>query len=86
MNTTIQRFARQSILDGLSQCTDGQILMFKRMYSHRDIEKDIKGAVADMDAEKLDRAMEQVEAAVISNKMRQSDQIRKIETENPKKN
>jgi hypothetical protein len=61
MNKTIEDHARKQIKDGLAMCTDAQKLMFKRMYSHTNLEKDINQVVDDMPTDKLDHALSQVE-------------------------
>ena len=77
MNDQIQQFARQTLKDGLAQCTEGQQVMFKLMYSeptdprHRTPEAvarikaaDVEGVVDDMPPEKLDWAMQQVQGTL----------------------
>ena len=61
MNNQLTAFARETLKEGLAKCTKEQILLFKRMYSHEDLEKDINKVVDDMPDEKLDWAMQQVE-------------------------
>jgi hypothetical protein len=61
MNDKIQQFARQELKDGLAQCTDAQQFMFKRMYSHGNLDLDIDQVVDNMPEEKLDWAMQQVQ-------------------------
>ena len=61
MNETLQKHARQQLIDGLNQCTDGQVLLFKRMYAFKHLDWSIEDVVAAMPDEKLDWAMQQVE-------------------------
>ena len=61
MNNKLQSFARQTMLDGLDQCTDGQIRRFKQIYAGGNLERTIEDVVANMPEEKLDWAMQQVE-------------------------
>lgn len=61
MNETLKKFARDSLKEGLAKCTDGQQLLFKRMYAHKNLDMDINDVVDSMPAEKLDWAMQQVE-------------------------
>ncbi len=68
MNTQIQEFARNSIKDGLSQCTEKQQLFFKRMYSHEDLTVPIKDIVNKIPEDKLDWAMRQIENTLKKNK------------------
>lgn len=77
MNDALEAFARQTLKDGLARCTEGQQAVFKLMYSeptdprHRTPEvvarikaADIEDVVDGMFDEKLDWAMEQVEATL----------------------
>lgn len=68
MNNTLTQFARNNLKEGLKQCTEAQVHMFKRMYSHNNLELPINEVVDNMPAEKLDRAMEQVEATLAKRK------------------
>jgi hypothetical protein len=61
MNETLSQYARQQLKLGLSQCTEQQQMLFKRMYSHKDLEKPIDDVVDAMPDDKLDWAMQQVE-------------------------
>lgn len=61
MNQQLQQFARQTLKDGLAKLSEDSQLVFKRMYSHRDLAKPINDVVDDMPPEKLDWAMQQVE-------------------------
>lgn len=60
MNKELESFARKSLRAGLLKCTEEEKGLFKRMYSHRNLEKDIDEIVNCMDVEKLDYAMTQV--------------------------
>lgn len=64
LNETIERFARDKILDGLLGLPDGCHRKFKQMYSFDDMDKSIKAVVRDMPAEKLNWALTQVERSV----------------------
>jgi len=68
MNKQLQDYARQTILDGLRQCTPGQQRLFKQMYAFKHIDGSIEDAVANMPEEKLDWAMKQVEQTLIKKK------------------
>lgn len=61
MNDKLQNFAREQLKDMLSQCTKAQQMLFKRMYSHKDLMLDINTVVDNMPEEKLDWAMQQCE-------------------------
>ena len=64
MNSRLQKYARMKIIEGLAKCTEVQVLLFKRMYSHEDLTLAIEKVVEGMSEEKLDWAMEQVEKTV----------------------
>lgn len=67
MNNILQQEARQYLKDNLATCTEAQQFMFKRMYSHKDLTKNIDEVVDDMPEDSLDRAMQQVERTVNKN-------------------
>jgi hypothetical protein len=60
MNKELSRFARQQLKEGLALCSEGQQLIFKRMYSHKNLELPINDVVDAMPDDKLDWAMTQV--------------------------
>lgn len=68
MNEELQAFARAELKSGLEQCTDGEQLLFKRMYSHGNLEADIIEVVDAMPDDKLDWAMQQVKRTLTSPK------------------
>ena len=45
MNDQLVKFARDTLKTGLAQCSDAQVLLFKRMYCHstKDLDMDIVG-------------------------------------------
>ncbi len=61
MNKSISDFTRQQIKEGLKQLPDNWQMMFKRMYSHNNLDCDIVTVVDNMPDEKLDWALSQVE-------------------------
>lgn len=61
MNKQLEDFARKTIKEGLAKCPEDWQVIFKRMYAHGDLEKDINQVVDDMEADKLDWALQQVE-------------------------
>lgn len=62
MNDTIERYARGLLNDMLPQCTEGEQLMFKRMYAPKELwDSPIEDTIAAMDASKLSWAVTQVE-------------------------
>jgi len=60
MNKELERFARETILDGLKELPEKSHFLFKRMYSHKNLEASIEDVVANMDIERLDHAMTQI--------------------------
>ncbi len=67
MNQTIVNTSKRMLKELLSQCTEPQQLLFKRMYSHKDLTVDINEAVDNMDETKIDWAMTQVERTLEKN-------------------
>lgn len=63
-NQTIVAYSREMIKKGLKKCARDQQLLFKRMYSHTDLSKDIDKVVDDMPEDKLDWALSQVEQTI----------------------
>ena len=61
MNKSISDFTIQQIKEGLKQLPDNWQMMFKRMYSHNNLDCDIVTVVDNMPDEKLDWALSQVE-------------------------
>lgn len=64
METSLQKFAREQLIEGLHKCTEPQVHMFKRMYSYKDLEADIETVVANMPEDKLDCALRQVNRTI----------------------
>jgi len=64
MNTKLQDFARQKILDGLGKLEPEHHLLFRRMYSHKNLDADLENVVQNMPEDKLDWAMQQVQKSV----------------------
>ena len=60
MNKALQEFARQELINGLTQCTATQVLLFKRMYAFKHLDWSIEKVVNAMPEDKLDWAMKQV--------------------------
>ena len=60
MNKQLEEFARDTLKEGLAQLPYDQQLLFKRMYSHKNLELPINDVVDQMEPEKLDWAMQQV--------------------------
>ena len=68
MNETLKTAAKDILKNLLSECTEGQQMMFKRMYSHKNLELSINEAVDKMDESKLNWAITQCERTVEKNK------------------
>jgi len=64
MNKILQDYARLQIKKFLSQCTESQQFLFKRMYSHKNLTLDIDKVVDNMPEEKLDWALNQCQRTV----------------------
>ncbi len=60
MEKSVEAFYRAEIIAGLHKCTEPQVHLFKRFYSHKDPEADIETVVANMSVDKLDWALKQV--------------------------
>ena len=56
-----EKFARAWLRDALKQCSDGEHLLFKKMYAKGRLHASIDEVVDDMDEDKLDTAVDQVE-------------------------
>ena len=61
MNNILQNYARAQLKEMLARCTKDMQMLFKRMYSHKDLTLDIDTVVNNMPEEKLDWAMQQCE-------------------------
>ena len=64
MNEKLQAFARQNLKDGLAQLPEDNQMLFKRMYSHKNLETNINDVVDKMPEDKLDWAMQQVDRSL----------------------
>jgi len=69
MNEQLQNYAREQLKQGLSQCTEGQQRLFKQMYAFKTMDLPINDCVDSMPIEKLDWAMQQVEATLAKAKL-----------------
>lgn len=61
MNEQLQKYAQDTLRDGLSKCTSAEQLIFKRMYSPNSLELSINEVIDNMEPEKLDWAMQQIQ-------------------------
>ena len=64
MNNQLQEFAREQLKDGLPKLPESNQLLFKRMYSHEDLDKPIDDVVDSMPSDRLDWAMQQVQRSI----------------------
>ncbi len=64
MSTTISDFTRTKIKEGLAKLNDKHQLLFKRMYSHNNLELPIDEVVDNMPSDRLSWALEQVETTI----------------------
>lgn len=69
MNDPLQEYARSYIKQGLAKCTPEQQRIFRRMYSPTDLNALIDDVVDNMDTDKLDWAMLQVQATLVGNEV-----------------
>lgn len=67
MNKQLELYAREALKETLPLCTEAQQLLFKRMYSHKDLQKDINDVVDNIPVEKLSIAMSQVDRTLLKN-------------------
>jgi len=67
MNKTLKNAAKDILKGLLAQLTEGQQLMFKRMYCHNNLDLPINEAVDQMDESKMDNAITQCERTVENN-------------------
>lgn len=73
MNEELQKFARDTIKKGLAECSDDQQMVFKRMYSHMNLNMPINDVVDKMPSDRLDWAMTQLKNTISKNE--KSDKI-----------
>ena len=66
MNSELQNYARKFLKENLKKCTEGQQLLFKRMYAGGNLDLSIEAVVDCMGSEKLDWAMQQVQSTLSS--------------------
>ena len=64
MNETLKTEAKKILKALLVECTESQQHMFKRMYSHENLELPINDVVDQMDESKMDNAISQCELTV----------------------
>ena len=64
MNSELQAYAREILKKDLKECTEDQQHLFKRMYSHKNLNLPIDEVVDNMESHKLDLAMQQVKRTI----------------------
>lgn len=67
-NETIILFTKNTLKDLLSECDEKQQHIFKRMYSHNDLDAEIDDIVDRIPNDKLDWALSQVERTIEKNR------------------
>lgn len=67
MNKKLEKFARDDLKTGLAKLTEEQQLVFKRMYSQKNLDAAINDIVGSMPEDKFDWAMEQVDRTIAKN-------------------
>ena len=65
MNEQLQQYAREILKSDLVTLPEAHQMIFKRMYSHKDLSADINTVVDNMPESKLDWAMQQVKHSLI---------------------
>lgn len=68
IHTKIKQTYTDMLKDLLAQCTEGEQMVFKRMYSHKNLELDINTVVDNMDESKYEWAVTQCEQTIKSRK------------------
>lgn len=68
MNERLQNYARAILKENLMQLPESNQLLFKYMYSHKNIDADINDVIDNMSEEKLDWVMQQVQRTLDKNK------------------
>lgn len=61
MNSQLAAYAREKIKEGLGDLSEGHRMVFKRLYSHNNIEMPINDVIKNMPDEKLNWALTQVQ-------------------------
>ena len=70
MNSQLANYARGKIKEGLSKLSEGHQAVFKRMYSHKNLELPIDKVVDNMPDTKLNWALTQVQNSLKKSKMK----------------
>jgi hypothetical protein len=75
MNETLKSAAKEILKGLLAECTEGQQMMFKRMYSHNNLELPINEVVDKLPDSKIDWAISQCENTVNKNKIKNNESL-----------
>ena len=67
MNKRIINFCKNYLKENISKCSDEQILIFKRMYSPKNLDLDINLVIDKIPDDKLSWAMEQIDNTILKN-------------------
>ena len=70
MNEALRNFAKDMLKELLAQCSEDQQFIFKRMYSHKNLELPINEVVDQIDEDKIDCAISQCERTVKKNQLK----------------
>jgi len=70
MNETLKAEAKRILKELLAQCTEGQQKMFKRMYSHNNLELSINDVVDQINEDKINCAISQCMNTVTKNNLK----------------
>lgn len=63
-NETVVNFTKNEIKEGLMKLNDDCQMLFKRMYSHNNLDRNIEEVVDHMPVDKLEWALSQVERSL----------------------
>ena len=69
MNKLAEKYYRDQLKQGLSKLKESSLFIFKRMYSHKDLNKPINDVVDEMPCDKLDWALTQVHNSLKKEKL-----------------
>jgi len=61
MNKTIETFTRDLLKELIIKCNNNEQLIFKRMYSHKNLDLPVEDIVSNIPCDKLDWALTQVQ-------------------------
>lgn len=67
MNKEVEDYSRKLVLEKLGQITTPQFIIFKRMYSSRDMDASKEQVAKNMNYEKIDWALTQLDNTIKNN-------------------